>query len=197
MWWVRCRVFIESWKDPESIRIQKTTLDTDKGHCKEIDNKKNYRTRNFLTQSQQNGKRESCQKKKKKKSKTDSTILDSNRALKFIHAINNKSRKKKKSLERLESIITITIMSSEKVLSSASASASASAPLASPHVDVCKGINGLDKVVLRDPRGSSAEVPNLMIACFVFSISVAGFVILSWKFGFVFVKYRAWCCCEP
>ncbi|KAK4564877.1 hypothetical protein RGQ29_006795 [Quercus rubra] len=49
-------------------------------------------------------------------------------------------------------------MSSEKVLSSASASASASAPLASPHVDVCKGINGLDKVVLRDPRGSSAEV---------------------------------------
>ena len=88
-------------------------------------------------------------------------------------------------------------MSSEKVLSSASASASASAPLASPHVDVCKGINGLDKVVLRDPRGSSAEVPNLMIACFVFSISVAGFVILFWKFGFVFVKSRAWCCCEP
>ena len=83
------------------------------------------------------------------------------------------------------------IMSSEKVLSSASASASASAPLASPHVDVCKGINGLDKVVLRDPRGSSAEVPNLMIACFVFSISVAGFVNLFWKFGFVFVKSRA------
>ncbi|XP_030943314.1 putative glucose-6-phosphate 1-epimerase [Quercus lobata] len=47
-------------------------------------------------------------------------------------------------------------MSSEKVLSSASASASA--PLASPHAELCRGINGLDKVVLRDPRGSSAEV---------------------------------------
>ncbi|KAK7849076.1 putative glucose-6-phosphate 1-epimerase [Quercus suber] len=49
-------------------------------------------------------------------------------------------------------------MSNEKVLSSASASASASAPLASTHAELCKGINGLDKVVLRDPRGSSAEV---------------------------------------
>ena len=57
-------------------------------------------------------------------------------------------------------------MSSEKALSSASASASA--PLASPHAELCRGINGLDKVVLRDPRGSSAEVPNLMITCFVF-----------------------------
>lgn len=47
-------------------------------------------------------------------------------------------------------------MSSEKVLSSASASASA--PLASPHAELCRGINGLDKIVLRDPRGSSAEV---------------------------------------
>jgi glucose-6-phosphate 1-epimerase len=25
-------------------------------------------------------------------------------------------------------------------------------------VELCKGINGLDKVVLRDPRGSTAEV---------------------------------------
>ena len=76
-------------------------------------------------------------------------------------------------------------MSSEKVLSSASASASASAPLASPHVDVCKGINGLDKVVLRDPRGSSAEVPNLMIACFVF------FHICGWICNFVLeIRFR-------
>ena len=43
------------------------------------------------------------------------------------------------------------IMSSEKVLSSASASAFA--PLASPHVEVCKGINGLD---------SSAEVSKIL-----------------------------------
>lgn len=80
-------------------------------------------------------------------------------------------------------------MSSEKVLSSGSGSGSASAPLASPHAEVCKGINGLNKVVLRDPRGSSAEVPNLMINMlrfFFFSISVIGFVILFWKFGFGF-----------
>ncbi|KAG6598880.1 hypothetical protein SDJN02_08165, partial [Cucurbita argyrosperma subsp. argyrosperma] len=41
-------------------------------------------------------------------------------------------------------------MSGEKVVASSGAS--------SGSVDVVKGINGLDKVVLRDPRGSSAEV---------------------------------------
>ncbi|RRT72046.1 hypothetical protein B296_00019748 [Ensete ventricosum] len=29
-----------------------------------------------------------------------------------------------------------------------------------PSVELCKGVNGLDKVVLRDARGSSAEVPS-------------------------------------
>lgn len=85
-------------------------------------------------------------------------------------------------------------MSSEKVLSSGSGSgsASASAPLASPHAEVCKGINGLNKVVLRDPRGSSAEVPNLMINM------LRLFHICDWICDFVleirfriFVKSRA------
>ncbi|KAG4959114.1 hypothetical protein AAZX31_13G081900 [Glycine max] len=44
-------------------------------------------------------------------------------------------------------------MSSEKSPSSASASASSSSSY-----ELSKGINGLDKVILRDPRGSSAEV---------------------------------------
>lgn len=85
-------------------------------------------------------------------------------------------------------------MSSEKVLSSGSGSASASAPLASPHAEVCKGINGLNKVVLRDPRGSSAEVPNLMINMLRFFF----FHICDWICDFVleirfriFVKSRA------
>lgn len=83
-------------------------------------------------------------------------------------------------------------MSSEKVLSSGSGSGSASAPLASPHAEVCKGINGLNKVVLRDPRGSSAEVPKLMINMLRF------FHICDWICDFVleirfriFVKSRA------
>lgn len=83
-------------------------------------------------------------------------------------------------------------MSSEKVLSSGSGSASASAPLASTHAEVCKGINGLNKVVLRDPRGSSAEVPNLMINM------LRLFHICDWICDFVleirfriFVKSRA------
>ena len=41
-------------------------------------------------------------------------------------------------------------MSGEKVAASSGPS--------SGSVDVVKGINGLDKVLLRDPRGSSAEV---------------------------------------
>ncbi|PON75027.1 Glucose-6-phosphate 1-epimerase [Trema orientale] len=47
-------------------------------------------------------------------------------------------------------------MSSEKVPSSATASSTA--PPASPHVELAKGVNGLDKIVLRESRGSSAEV---------------------------------------
>ncbi|QCE13435.1 putative glucose-6-phosphate 1-epimerase isoform X2 [Vigna unguiculata] len=33
-----------------------------------------------------------------------------------------------------------------------------SAPSSSPYVEFCKGVNGLDKVILRESRGSSAEV---------------------------------------
>lgn len=47
-------------------------------------------------------------------------------------------------------------MSSEKAPSVPSASSAPSA--APPGVEFCKGVNGLDKLVLREPRGSSAEV---------------------------------------
>ncbi|KAF3950054.1 hypothetical protein CMV_024143, partial [Castanea mollissima] len=74
-----------------------------------------------------------------------------------IDEIDNLVSQNEVSLENFE----VEDDQSEKVLSSGSgsgsASASASAPLASPHAEVCKGINGLNKVVLRDPRGSSAE----------------------------------------
>lgn len=82
-------------------------------------------------------------------------------------------------------------MSSEKVLSSGSGSASASAPLASTHAEVCKGINGLNKVVLRDPRGSSAEVPNLMINMLRFFF----FHICDWICDFVLeIRFRFFFC---
>lgn len=84
-------------------------------------------------------------------------------------------------------------MSSEKVLSSGSASASASAPLASTHAEVCKGINGLNKVVLRDPRGSSAEVPNLTINMLRFFFHICDWIcdfVLEIRFR-IFVKSRA------
>ncbi|GMN52009.1 hypothetical protein TIFTF001_021160 [Ficus carica] len=46
-------------------------------------------------------------------------------------------------------------MSSEKVSSCGATSATLASP---PHVELSKGVNGLDKVVLRESRGSSAEV---------------------------------------
>lgn len=42
------------------------------------------------------------------------------------------------------------------------AAANANAKLLHPGAEFSKGINGLDKVVLRDPRGSVAEVTPLL-----------------------------------
>ncbi|GMY35345.1 putative glucose-6-phosphate 1-epimerase [Fagus crenata] len=47
-------------------------------------------------------------------------------------------------------------MSSEKGPTPSSAPLGPLSPR--PHFEVCKGVNGLDKIVLREPRGSSAEV---------------------------------------
>ncbi|XP_023891129.1 uncharacterized protein LOC112003174 [Quercus suber] len=49
-------------------------------------------------------------------------------------------------------------MSTDKVLSSASASASA--PLASPHVEVCKGVNGLDSSAETSTHGLGSFSPS-------------------------------------
>lgn len=43
-------------------------------------------------------------------------------------------------------------------MSSAAAAVAAEAPNEKHQVQICKGINGLEKVVLRDIRGSSVEV---------------------------------------
>lgn len=71
-------------------------------------------------------------------------------------------------------------MSGDKVAATSGAS--------SGSVDVVKGINGLDKVVLRDPRGSSAEVcsGNWVIEKWIGREMIAfGFRILFWLDLFV------------
>jgi hypothetical protein len=45
------------------------------------------------------------------------------------------------------------------------------APSAPSAVELCKGVNGLEKLVLREPRGSSAEVP-LPFYLFIYSFSL-------------------------
>jgi hypothetical protein len=68
-----------------------------------------------------------------------------------------------------------------------------SAPSASSAAELCKGVNGLDKLVLREPRGSSAEVPihSLCILFYLFSYlffhDLRSDLMLDFSFG--------WICC--
>lgn len=87
-------------------------------------------------------------------------------------------------------------MSSEKVASSAMASTTALTS-ANTHVELAKGVNGLDKIVLRESRGSSAEVWLLFIQIWIldsvspflrygFSILIAvsiDFIIINFVWG--------------
>ncbi len=73
-------------------------------------------------------------------------------------------------------------MSSEKGPTPSSAPLGPLSPR--PHFEVCKGVNGLDKIVLREPRGSSAEVLLWSDDFFFFFYSTFWFVILLKKFVF-------------
>lgn len=70
--------------------------------------------------------------------------------------------KGKKFRDKYSTARTFTALSglhqSPHDMSSAAAAAAAEAPNDKPPVQICKGINGLEKVVLRDVRGSSVEV---------------------------------------
>lgn len=65
-------------------------------------------------------------------------------------------KKKEKQLITKRSEAKHRAMSSEKVPQSAMASST-------PHVEFAKGVNGLDKIVLRESRGSSAEVISITL----------------------------------
>lgn len=70
-----------------------------------------------------------------------------------------------------------------------------------PAVEICKGINGLDKVVLRDVRGSSVEVLyRLQIFTFffevVFLVSLASLrrrLLIETGNGLISTQYRLIC----
>lgn len=75
-----------------------------------------------------------------------------------------RSRKPEPERERGRRRAKARAMSSEKVSSSGATSTTLSSSPSSPHVEFSKGVNGLDKVVLRESRGSSAEVFSLSLS---------------------------------